>query len=448
MKRSEKALNCVRLWLIKWIKRAVCVLFVALCFTVYNKANAADVDSCSHKYTSSQTGKVEACLIGKYLEEYNSGNDKHTDFFRPITSAKFVGGDKFNITYMTRDCSFSGCDWYSLTIPVGIKYAIAPTCKANETYDGYSKLCVSNDKLLVSCTPVGGTDVLMFGSGQARTFNWTGARDTDGKYFCVRNPNDNKSQVSLTGKANSNDCQVLAVSTFYTSADGVHSGKAKYTGKNCIDGTAGGYVDKVGLISGDKKPEPEKDSNTDDWFNDADKNKDGVLDENDIDTDHDGFMDNDRNKDGKTDEHDQHTNDAGLGGDTTSSGGTGNGGTLPSGTGQDIHDKDGQEVGTVGSSCVASGDCKGFITRQYQDGISGVFTSGFNDIKKTALFSGLDKDRLTGKGATPKFTFDLTGFDKSLGTKEMSIPLEAYQFLKAILLLITAATCRRVIFGG
>jgi hypothetical protein len=87
-----------------------------------------------------------------------------------------------------------------------------------------------------------------------------------------------------------------------------------------------------------------------------------------------------------------------------------------------------------------------FWTRDYENGVKGVWEEKYPELQQTELFTFLNTLAVSGGGAAPDMSIDFSAL--GLGQGSFVIDPRVYAFLSIFFLVITGFTCRKIIFGG
>ncbi|WP_138632643.1 hypothetical protein [Pseudoalteromonas spongiae] len=85
-------------------------------------------------------------------------------------------------------------------------------------------------------------------------------------------------------------------------------------------------------------------------------------------------------------------------------------------------------------------------TRDYENGVKGVWEEKYPEIQQTELFTFLNTLAVSGGGSAPDMSIDFSAL--GLGQGSLNIDPRVYSFLSIFFLVCTGFACRRIIFGG
>lgn len=85
-------------------------------------------------------------------------------------------------------------------------------------------------------------------------------------------------------------------------------------------------------------------------------------------------------------------------------------------------------------------------TRDYENGVKGVWEEKYPEIQQTELFTFLNTLAVSGGGSAPDMSIDFSAL--GLGQGSFNIDPRVYSFLSIFFLVCTGFACRKIIFGG
>lgn len=102
----------------------------------------------------------------------------------------------------------------------------------------------------------------------------------------------------------------------------------------------------------------------------------------------------------------------------------------------------------TGGTCIASDSCTGFYTSSYPDGLGGVFTDHFSEVgtKVTDSLTGMFDLDLSG-AARPKFGIPVPFYGWFYFEDYINLDW-VFAFVRVCMMVTTAFTCRKLLFGG
>ncbi|MFH4666647.1 methyl-accepting chemotaxis protein [Vibrio cidicii] len=102
----------------------------------------------------------------------------------------------------------------------------------------------------------------------------------------------------------------------------------------------------------------------------------------------------------------------------------------------------------TGGTCIASDNCTGFYTSSYPDGLEGVFTDHFSDVstKVTDSLTGMFELDLSG-ASRPKFGLPVPFYGWFYFDDYINLDW-IFAFVRVCMMVTTAFTCRKLLFGG
>jgi len=92
-----------------------------------------------------------------------------------------------------------------------------------------------------------------------------------------------------------------------------------------------------------------------------------------------------------------------------------------------------------------------WYTKRFPDGVTGVFTDGFNQMKSTPLYSLIDSFAVTVSAAEHSGCWNMnlgTVLSVNLGSHQLCIPPLVMDFLKIAFILTALFGARLIVFGG
>ncbi|WP_391856518.1 methyl-accepting chemotaxis protein [Vibrio cidicii] len=102
----------------------------------------------------------------------------------------------------------------------------------------------------------------------------------------------------------------------------------------------------------------------------------------------------------------------------------------------------------TGGTCIASDNCTGFYTSSYPDGLGGVFTDHFSEVgtKVTDSLTGMFELDLSG-ASRPKFGIPVPFYGWFYFDDYINLDW-IFAFVRVCMMVTTAFTCRKLLFGG